>query len=443
MKQKKITLKNKFFAKSTQSTGISLIALVITIIVILILSATVVMSLNNNNILTNSSNARYATDLDTMQSYLELAIQKISLKYQCNIELDTGEVNIDNNSNVKETKGIIKWQSTDIPNLVGEIVFDEGLDQDITFYTGYKLPIYGSQTQWYVDKLGKLVLKTGSRIYGADKIPTQTVNAMKVLNNPQKYYGMYVNYTVDNALTQNYKWRILYATNDNIFLISDDYISLDDLPSTKSNKKPVNMMSEHTKAATFNNIVSDYTGSKDIADDLKWFNSNYFKNSFSDINCNNMKAIAYLLDKEIWTKKFKGNGAKYVVGAPSVEILLNSYNNYIGSPSLYQVRIMEYEGNFGYMISCDGGKTFNLHSEKYLDYDNQTNNLYWIDDNHGADAYWICSPSAHTSSRIMHVISTGGVYTPDLTNPTVGFRPLICLNSNVVLNYENNELNIE
>ena len=82
MKQKKITLKNKFFAKSTQSTGISLIALVITIIVILILSATVVMSLNNNNILTNSSNARYATDLDTMQSYLELAIQKISLKYR-------------------------------------------------------------------------------------------------------------------------------------------------------------------------------------------------------------------------------------------------------------------------------------------------------------------------------------------------------------------------
>ena len=185
MKQKKITLKNKFFAKSTQSTGISLIALVITIIVILILSATVVMSLNNNNILTNSSNARYATDLDTMQSYLELAIQKISLKYQCNIELDTGEVNIDNNSNVKGTKGIIKWQSTDIPNLVGEIVFDEGLDQDITFYTGYKLPIYGSQTQWYVNSQGKLVMETGGRIYGADTVPSESL-----ANEPELTDGM-------------------------------------------------------------------------------------------------------------------------------------------------------------------------------------------------------------------------------------------------------------
>ena len=52
-----------------------------------------------------------------------------------------------NTSNVKDTKGTITWKSTDIGNLSGEIIFDEGVDTDTTFYTGYKLPVYGSETK--------------------------------------------------------------------------------------------------------------------------------------------------------------------------------------------------------------------------------------------------------------------------------------------------------
>ena len=76
------TCKNYFFTKLTHNHGISLITLVITIVVVIILAAAVVMSLNNNNVLTNASSARYETDRDSMQSYLELAIQKSYLKAQ-------------------------------------------------------------------------------------------------------------------------------------------------------------------------------------------------------------------------------------------------------------------------------------------------------------------------------------------------------------------------
>ena len=84
--------------------GISLITLVITIVVVIILAAAIVMSLNNNNIIINSGNARYTTDLNTMQSYLEFAIHNATIRYQGTFKLETGRIETDETSNVKETR---------------------------------------------------------------------------------------------------------------------------------------------------------------------------------------------------------------------------------------------------------------------------------------------------------------------------------------------------
>ena len=124
MKKEEKNNENRFFIKLTKKDGISLLTLVITIIVIIILAAAVVMSLNNNNVLTNASSARYTTDLDTMQSYLELTVQKAALRHQGTFELDIGEVTMDETSNVKESRGVVTWESTDIGNLSGKIIFD-------------------------------------------------------------------------------------------------------------------------------------------------------------------------------------------------------------------------------------------------------------------------------------------------------------------------------
>ena len=407
MKTDSVSCKKIFFTKLTHNHGISLITLVITIVVVIILAAAVVMSLNNNNVLTNASSARYTTDLDTMQSYLELTIQKVSLRHQ----------------------GTITWESTDIGNLSGEIIFDEGTDTDTTFYTGYKLPVYGSETKWYVDENGKLILQTGSRIYGADELPKPKINAATISKDPQKYYGAYVDYTTTNTLSEDYKWRIFYATNNNIYLISLDYISVADLPATAKGNKPANTNSKYPKAAPFRNIINDYTGSASIAEDMKWLNKDYFNKEYSSTN-NNMKAVAYLLDKSIWTDKFKGNGAEYIVGAPSLDMILTSYNQYTNQSNMYQSRA---ENSIGYNFSENSGSTWLSSSSSGSKYLTKGNGLYGINDQSNSYAYWVSSPSCYGDYGVMYVNYGGYISYDYYIHNSLGFRPIICLKSNIKL----------
>ena len=429
MKTNSISCKNYFFTKLTRNHGISLITLVITIVVVIILAAAVVMSLNNNNVLTNASSARYETDRDSMQSYLELAIQKVTLRHQGTLLLDSGEVAMDATSNVKDSKGTISWKSTDIGNLSGQIIFDEGTDTDTTFYTGYKLPVYGSETKWYVDENGKLVLQTGSRIYGADEVPKPKINAATISKNASKYYGAYVNYTTTNTLSENYKWRIFYATNSNIYLIASDYVSVADLPTTAKGNKPANSNTSYPKAATFNNVIRDYTGSASITEDMKWFNKDYFDKGYSSTN-NNMKAVAYLLDKAIWTDKFKGNGAEYVVGGPSLDMVLTSYNQYTNQNNMYQSRA---ENSTGYKMSDDSGTKWSYNSSTSSKYLTQGDTLYRISNTNNAYAYWVSSPSAYDTARVVYVDYGGLVSYYGCNYTSFGFRPVVCLKSGISL----------
>ena len=432
---KKINNNSDNFTKLTRNHGISLITLVITIVVVIILAAAVIMSLNNNNVLTNASSARYETDRDSMQSYLELAIQKVTLRHQGTLLLDSGEVAMDATSNVKDTKGTITWKSTDIGNLSGEIIFDEGIDTDTTFYTGYKLPVYGSETKWYVDENGKLILQTGSRIYGADEVPTTKpnssfgINATTISKNPQKYYGAYVNYTTTNTLSENYKWRIFYATNSNIYLIASNYISVADLPATAKGNKPANAASFYPKAAPFDKVIGDYTGSASITEDMKWFNKDYFDKGYSSTN-NNMKAVAYLLDKAIWTDKFKGNGAEYVVGGPSLDMVLSSYNQFTNQSNLYQSRA---ENSIGYKMSDDSGTSWNYSSSTSSKYLTQGDTLYRISSTNNAYGYLVSSPSAKYTSNVMSVSCSGYVDWNGYGDTGNGFRPVVCLKSGISL----------
>ena len=424
-----------FFTKLTHKHGISLITLVITIIVVIILAAAVVMSLNNNNVLTNASSARYETDRDSMQSYLELAIQKVTLRHQGTLLLDSGEVAMDATSNVKDSKGTITWKSTDIGNLSGQIIFDKGTDTDTTFYTGYKLPVYGSETKWYVDENGKLVLQTGSRIYGANEVPntkpnsSSGINATTISKDPQKYYGAYVNYTTTNTLSEDYKWRIFYATDTNIFLIASDYISVADLPETKNGNKPINTNTFSPKATSFINVINDYTGSASIAEDMRWFNKDYFNKGYSSTD-RSMKAVAYLLDKSIWTDKFKGNGAEYVVGGPSLEMIFDSYNQFTSQSNMYQAEAIS---AIGYHLSYDGGTNWEYHIQDSSKYLTQGDNLYSIVNNSDTYGYWVSSPSAYTLYIIMLVYYDGHLNLNSCEAESCGFRPIICLKSDISL----------
>ena len=53
----------------------------------------------------------------------------------------------------------------------------------------------------------------------------------------------------------------------------------------------------------------------------------------------------------------------------------------------------------------------------------------------GADAMWLASPSASSGYCVVAVYYDGRVGYDHYYNTIVGFRPLVCLNSNILLNW--------
>ena len=144
-----------------------------------------------------------------------------------------------------------------------------------------------------------------------------------------------------------------------------------------------------------------------------------------------MKAVAYLLDKQIWTDKFKCNGAKYVVGGPSLEMVLTSYNQFTNQSNMYQSRA---ENSTGYRMSDDSGTTWHYGSSANSKCLTQGDNLYRISSQSNALAYWISSPSGTDSANnVMHVDYDGDVGGYDYRFERYGFRPLVCLKSDISL----------
>ena len=176
-------------------------------------------------------------------------------------------------------------------------------------------------------------------------------------------------------------------------------------------------------------IIQEVTGSASIAEDMKWFNKDYFDKGFSSTN-KNMKAVAYLLDKVIWTDKFKGNGAEYVVGAPSLDMVLSSYNQFTNQSNVYQSRA---ENSTGYKMSDDSGTNWNYSSSTPSKFLTKGDNLYSISSQSNALAYWVSSPSANFATTVMTVYFSGSVYYYYSNDTYGGFRPVVCLKSGISL----------
>ena len=163
---------------------------------------------------------------------------------------------------------------------------------------------------------------------------------------------------------------------------------------------------------------------------MKWFNKDYFDKGYSSTN-NNMKAVAYLLDKAIWTDKFKGNGAEYVVGGPSLDMVLSSYNHFTNQSNVYQSRA---ENSTGYKMSDDSGTNWNYSSISSSKYLSKGGTLYKIISTNDASAYWISSPSAHHTNGVMNVGNSGFVSYINYDSIDLrGFRPVVCLKSGISL----------
>ena len=266
-------------------------------------------------------------------------------------------------------------------------------------------------------------------IANENKIAQNTINAEEVANHPVVYCGKEVTgYTCDNSAGVN-KWKIYHSDGKNIYLIADNYITAEYIPT----KDGATMTASSTTNAYYfeDTLLNKYTGAASITDTniTPWLS--YLKSSYggSDNTNKNMKATAYLLDTEIW-KGFKNSTkAKYAIGAPTLDMFVASYNTRFAK----QIETIAQET--GYKLKFTDGDSY----EYYLyTFDYLTAHQY--KDNY-ANYMWLASPSANDSYCLMDVYFNGIVDNYSYGNSDLGVRPLICLESGVSL--EKQEVNGE
>ena len=404
--------------------GVSLIVLVITIVVVIILAAAVILSLSGNNPI---NNARIA-NLDQTKDGIESSIlaysgkaQSQTLGYYTVTELLTG--------NREETEEYSIIGDKETTNNNDEAIYN--IDKSKFESKIDTLPSTPTANgEWYVDGNGKVYLVYDKK----ESMPKWMLNkdgdvddtflnkfvvikgsAEEVANNPGEYYGKTVtNYTANGVSD----WKIFHSDGTNIYLISSEYLPLDKIPATKNGSTFTK--GAYAKSATLISAVDDSnysSGSENISINnpaRKWLN--LYLDNYSSTS-NNMKAVAYMLDTDVWNV-YKTDEAKYAIGGPTIEMLMESYNNKKGTN--YQVKV---ENAIGYKINDeDNAKIFDISEILYVLHNGTES---------GADAMWISSPSNISSNDVMYVGFNGYVSGSGYRYNGTGFRPVVCLRTNI------------
>ena len=257
-------------------------------------------------------------------------------------------------------------------------------------------------------------LKSGTKLEKNDDGSYTIVEPPKNNNiDPETDYGAIVKgYECESEGVDT--WRIFYADYEHVYLIADDYIPYENIPESAGGHKPI-QSSVYPRAAFFDSVVNDYSGSSSITDPrLQALNNDYFTKNYSS-SYDNMKAVAYMMDTNAWSG-YAGEHAEYAIGGPSIELLFKSYNQKYGTNY-----VAEATDNSGYNVS-------------YMYLSNKTDPLYVKTSTTNALAYWVASTvNATTVNYVLYVRHDGDIGNYFYDGATRGFRPLVCLKSDVHL----------
>lgn len=352
--------------------GITLITMVITIIIMLILVGVVLfLTVGNNGLIKQSNNAILASRAAQELEEIKFAWSGVQTEY---------------------FQKLNKMNSSDIDK--------EKLKNDLNKYlkdsSGTVIDISGENDVW----------KLKYQLKAEETFDTFTVDAngnvfLGLLANQitKDDYGKEVNYEVSykNKSKGGSKWEIFYSDNNYIYLITKGNIEGREL------------------------VIDGYNGTDDFLDLTNYpavkdgWLSNVYKNGnvVYESNYTNMKATEWLLDSgRVWNKLYKDDKTKWVIGAPTLELFIESYNKKTGdskeilSPTQY---------GYQNILNEDGI----LPKGNYL--------------NRGA-SYWLACPSIEDSKSLLFLMKLDKkIDISDYNNSTCFFRPVVCLNSNIGL----------
>ena len=358
-----------------KENGITLIALVITIIVLLILAGiSISLTLGNNGVLTQSTNAVETNRKATAKEEVEIAWAGAESDYWAEWANNSELIKT---ANFYDTKLKVYLSSTghDISVSDGE---DEG-----TYEVNYTSNDQNQSYTFLIDENGKA---TPLVIGNAAEIARDKLNIGKAVNYNISYSG-----PADKP-----GWKILYADEKNVYIITNGYIS-----NTNLN-------------------ISDYSGTSDFSDLTRfpavkagWLYKIYGTNWTSSYK--NIKETEFLLDSSKWGDYKDSNYAKWVIGGPTLELLVASYNSVYTNNKKAIGDLNRYGYPEVWSRNALSGST-------------------WVT----GQVYYIAGPSYYREDCITGIPGWDAYNAPYDQRP-LSARPVVCLKSNVVLSW--NETN--
>ncbi len=332
-----------------RKNGVTLISLVITIVVILILASI--------TIYTGTANIRETKD-SVAKTELQLVQQVILEKY--------AKYNLTNDETLLVGEKITNFD--DIDEVIQQIKDKTGItielkDPNIENYYLLNMDslatmgITNTEDEYIINyKTGEVINKTKLST-GKSKEPLYLYSKKLTEITPESYGAIVKGYECENSAGVK-DWKIFYADENNVYLIAADYIHKDYCPGSANQSIYEN---DTPYKLSMQNVIKDYNGSEDIKQSkIRNLNKSYFdylkaNGNQQSIN-GNIKAVAYMLDTEVWSV-YKGEKAEYAIGAPTIEMLFNSYNQKYKTNNKYKVRVKDI---IGYELSYDSGNSWDL-----------------------------------------------------------------------------------
>ena len=392
---------NTTYGKVTKEKGITLIALVITVIVLLILAGvSIAMLTGENGILTKANEAKTKTAKAGAYEQVEVEVLG-SMGSDGTIDLEELNENLRNN----------------IPGLT---------------YNGRPITEKGAENENKIDKLPATVTLDGYNIViNADgNVKEMPKEIADIIANPKEYYGKKVtNYKASDDDENTY--RIFYVDKAGDFGASNTiYLKADYSTETYSLNESYE---ENTKVREMN---PDWAKARGELKDSWNANEKAAAYLCSPVNATNKD-----LTELPWNSYYDENAADYVIGGPSVEMYVKSYNEAYKGENLTNGTIYTLGANYsetdspGYIYTVNGSKSGN--SDYYTaDYTldcTKFNSMYCGKNGSKIGNYWwLASPSAADDNGVCSVIyGYAGLHYSNYSY-IKAVSPLVSLKSNFI-----------
>ena len=206
-----------------------------------------------------------------------------------------------------------------------------------------------------------------------------SVTAEQIAANPEKYYGQVAQNYTQGDLT----YRIFYVDKENKF---------------GDGANTIYLKADYKTTTTLSSYIS-YTPTGSDLERYQKMNPSIVKEKESDTSKwnQNEHAASWLCSPSQWTNYVDSTKANYAIGAPSIEMYMDSYNHVPHIAGNYKLGV-KYKGLSGYAYTLNGKQSTTSNSDYYtgdttIDCEGYYSIYAGKKDGKRADSIWLASPS--------------------------------------------------